>query len=66
MFEAEKAKLGFLDIFLVQALYQLTVVFLILFYGDKIFDIDSGVSTGGSKHLKGQTKLILCFSAKGI
>ena len=29
-----------------QALYQLTVVFLILFYGEKMFDIDSGRITG--------------------
>ena len=45
----EKAKLEFIDIPLItwlQALYQLTVVFLILFYGEKMFDIDSGRLTG--------------------
>ena len=29
-----------------QALYQLTVVFGILFYGEKLFDIDSGRGAG--------------------
>ena len=29
-----------------QSLYQLTVVFGILFYGDKIFDIESGRNAG--------------------
>ena len=29
-----------------QSLYQLTVVFGILFYGDKIFDIESGRGAG--------------------
>jgi len=49
-----------------QALYQLTVVFLILFYGEKMFDIDSGRLTGsedtGAKSRAGNVHFTMIFN----
>jgi len=49
-----------------QALYQLTVVFLILFYGEKMFDIDSGRITGsedkGAKSRAGNVHFTMIFN----
>jgi magnesium-transporting ATPase (P-type) len=48
-----------------QALYQLTVVFLILFYGEKMFDIDSGRQTGpeeGAKSRAGNVHFTMIFN----
>ena len=41
-----------------QALYQLTVVFGILFYGEKLFDIDSGRGAGEYSRLTSRLEII--------